>query len=207
MLLERIHALFHRRRLERDLDDELAFHLAMRAEKEGATAARRRFGNPTRIRETCRDLWTFAALETLGQDLRYAVRTLTAAPSFTAVAVLSLALGIGANAALFSVMDVMLLRPLPVRHPEELVEFVRAHPDGAKMTNLPQEVFEFFQRDSGGVLSELLAVSPSGDVFRAGGPPLRTRTHEVSGSFFPMLGVPPLLGRTIGPDDDRDGGR
>ena len=91
-------------------------------------AARRQFGNPTRIRETCRELWTFAALETLWQDLRYAARTLARTPAFSVVAVLSLALGIGANAALFSLMDVMLLRALPVKNPQELVEFVRATP-------------------------------------------------------------------------------
>jgi predicted permease len=216
MLLERLSAswlrakaLIHRRRLDRDLDEELAFHLAMRAQKYGDDpaahrAARRQFGNPTRIRETCREVWTFATLETLWQDLRYAVRTLARTPAFSVVAVLSLALGIGANTALFSLMDVMLLRALPVKNPQELVEFVRAHPDGAMMTNLPYPVFEYFRRDRG-VLSDVFAIGWSSPVFRAGAVSERARAHEVSGSFFPSLGVQALMGRTIGPDDDRAG--
>ena len=97
----------------------------------------------------------------LWQDLRYAVRTLGRTPAFTFVAVLSLALGIGANAALFSVADVVLLRALPVRKPQELVEFVRWHPDVRMMTNLPSEVFDYFMRDRS-VLSELFTISPEG---------------------------------------------
>ena len=104
----------------------------------------------------------------LWQDLRYAVRTLGRTPAFTFVGILSLALRIGANAALFSVANVMLLRALPVRNPQELVEFVRWHPDGAMMTNLPSEVFDYFQRDRS-VLSELFAISPGAATFRAGG--------------------------------------
>jgi predicted permease len=149
-------------------------------------------------------MWTFAALETLGQDLRYAARTLVRTPAFSVVAVLSLALGIGANTALFSLMDVMLLRALPVKSPQELVEFVRAHPDGAMMTNLPYPVFEYFRRDHS-VLSDVFAIGWSSPVLRAGGISERARAHEVSGSFFPSLGVPALIGRTIGPDDDQIG--
>ncbi len=213
MLLERIgaiwlriKALVYRRKLERDLDEELAFHLAMRARKYGDdsaanAAARRQFGNPTRIRERCRELWTFAALETLWQDLRYAARTLAKAPAFSIVAVLSLALGIGANTTLFSLMDVMLLRALPVKNPQDLVEFVRAAPD-AMMTNLPYPVFEYFRRDHS-VLSDVFAINWSNPVFRAGGVSERATAHEVSGSFFPSLGIKALRGRTIGPDDDR----
>src|SRR5450759_1451858 len=216
MLLERVgaiwmraKALVHRRRLDRDLYEELTFHLARRARKYGGddaahAAARRQFGNATRIRETCRELWTFAPLETLGQDLRYAARTLGKTRAFSIVAVLSLALGIGANTALFSLMDVMLLSALPVKNPQELVQFVRAHPDGNMMTNLPYPVFEYLGRDRS-VLSDVIAISPSNPVFRAGGMPERTSAHEVSGSFFPSLGVQAVLGRTIGPDDDRVG--
>ena len=141
---------------------------------------------------------------TVRQDLRYAGRTLAATPLFSAVAALSLALGIGANAALFSVVDAVLLRPLPVKNPDELVEFIRAHPDGAMMTNLPQGIFEHFQRDPR-VLTAVFAVSPAGAIFRADGAPERIRTHQVSGSFFPAMGVPSLIGRSIGPDDDRPG--
>jgi predicted permease len=143
-------------------------------------------------------------LETLWQDLRYAARTLARTPAFSVVAVLSLALGIGANTALFSLMDVMLLRALPVKNPQELVEFVRVHPDGAMMTNLPYPVFEYFRRDHS-VLADVFAISPASPVLRAGGISERAAAHEVSGSFFPSLGVQALMGRTITPDDDRVG--
>lgn len=216
MLVERVgaiwlraKALVHRRRLERDLDDELAFHLAMRAQNYGAdpaahTKASRQFGNATRIRETCRELWTFAPLETLWQDLRYAGRTLARTPAFSIVAVVSLALGIGANTALFSLMDVMLLRALPVKNPQELVEFIRAHPGGSMMGNLPYPVFEYFRHDNN-VLSDVFAIGESSPVFRGGGRSDRVTAHEVSGAFFPSLGVQALMGRTIWPDDDRTG--
>jgi predicted permease len=205
----RAKALVYRRRLERDLDDELAFHLTMRAQKYGAdpaalTKASRQFGNATRIRETCRELWTFAPLETLWQDLRYAGRTLARTPAFSIVAVVSLALGIGANTALFSLMDVMLLRALPVKNPQELVEFVRGYPGGAMMTNLPHPVFQLFRHDNN-VLSDVFAIKESSPVFRSGGRSDRVTAHEVSGAFFPSLGVQTLMGRTIWPDDDRSG--
>jgi predicted permease len=216
MLVERVssiwlraRALVHRRRLDRDLDDELAFHLAMRAEKYGSdlaaqAKANRQFGNATRIRETCRELWTFAPLETLWQDLRYAGRTLARTPAFTTVALLSLALGIGANTALFSLMDVMLLRALPVQNPQELVEFVTATPRGSMMTNLPYPVFEFFRQDRN-VLSDVFAIRESNPVLRGSGRSDRVTAHEVSGAFFRSLGVQPLMGRAIFPEDDRTG--
>lgn len=216
MLLERISALWlraqaliHRRRLDRDLDEELAFHLAMRAEKHGddataRTEARRQFGNATRIRETCRELWTFAAIEALWQDLRYAARTLAKTPAFSMVAILSLALGIGVNAALFSLTDAMLLRALPVKNPQELVEFVRKSPGGSMMTNLPYPVFDRFREDHSAVV-DVFAFCDSILAFRAGGMTEPAMAHEVSGSFFSSLGVQPLMGRTIGPEDDRVG--
>ena len=141
---------------------------------------------------------------TIWQDLRYAVRTLAKTPAFSVVAILSLALGIGANTAIFSLMDVMLLRALPVKNPQELVEFVRAVPDGAMMTNLPYSVFTSFRQDRS-VLSDVFAISSASVAFRGGGATDRVGTHKVSGRYFPALGVNALLGRTITPDDDRPG--
>ena len=103
-LRKKLRSLFHRRRLDRDLDDELRFHLEMAAEESGAAAARRRFGNTASIREACRDLWAFGRLETCWQDARYALRTFARNPGFAAVAVIALGLGIGADTAMFTII-------------------------------------------------------------------------------------------------------
>lgn len=206
----RLKALIHRRRLDHDLEEELGFHMAMRAErlaaegmsKEAArAAAQRQFGNVTRVGETCREAWTFSLLETLWQDIRYGLRTLAKAPAFSAVAIVSLALGIGANTALFSLMDVMLMRELPVKDPQRLVEFVRVSPT-AMMTNIPYSVFSSFQQDRD-VLADVFAISWSRAAFDAGAGAERAQAHLVSGSFFPALGVNAFMGRTFGPGDDR----
>ena len=137
VLRQRLKVLFSRRRLDQDLDDELAFHLEMRQQKlrsEGMTdsearaTARRAFGNAGRLKEDTRGLWMFLWLEQVGRDLLYAVRSLGKSPIVTTVVVLSLTLGIGANTAIFSLMDTVMLRLLPVGKPEELVTVVFRHP-------------------------------------------------------------------------------
>src|SRR5580693_6125143 len=144
-------ALAMRKRLERDLEEELQFHLEKRAEKNRAlglgaedarVAARRRFGNVTLVKEDCRGNWTFTWIETLWQDVRYAARVLAKNPGFAAVVVFSLALGIGANTAVFSAMNTLLLRALPYEHPETLATVWSTQKPDLGADGLPPPVAE-----------------------------------------------------------------
>ena len=114
----RVWFLFNRRRLESTLQEEMESHRAMMADA-------RRFGNVLRLREESRDVWGWAWLDDLSRDMRYALRSLARAPGFTAVAVLSLALATGATTAIFSIVNGVILRPLPFGHPDRLVAGVR----------------------------------------------------------------------------------
>src|ERR1700723_1288653 len=130
-LKRRIEMLFHRGRFQRDLDDEMRLHVELRREQQMAAgadseaarrAALRRFGNPTRIREESQQAWGWEWLETLLQDAAYGLRSMLRAPAVTAVALLSLALGIGANTAIFSFLNAAMLRALPVKAPQKLLK-------------------------------------------------------------------------------------
>jgi putative ABC transport system permease protein len=119
---KRMRALWRRPQLDRDLEDEIGFHQEMKAQETGdASEARRLFGNPTAIKEASRDLWTFTWLETLWQDIRYAARTLIHSPGFTIVAVVALALGIGANTTMYTLVSSALAFSMGVDHIERLV--------------------------------------------------------------------------------------
>ena len=153
---------------DQDFDEEIQAHLAMAARdrvERGETpqaaesAARREFGNRTRIQELTREVWCWNSLDRLWQDVRYGLRTMRRAPAFTAVAVLSLALGIGANTAIFSLLNALLLRTLPVRDPGRLVELLHQFPTDPRVNGADFEVYEHL-RDNNHVLSGLIAFSP-----------------------------------------------
>jgi macrolide transport system ATP-binding/permease protein len=226
----RLKALFQRRRLDRDLDDELAFHLAQREEQLRAhdpnsaasdprSAARRRFGNTTLLKEDCRAMWTFPSLESFWQDVRFGARTLRKSPAFTAAAVLTLALGIGANTAIFSFIDAVLLRDLPVKDPQQLVVFnwsARANPklqghsgygDCADQAGIGDCSFSipFFKtvRAQSNAFSGTAAFAGPMDVDLSGnGAASMVRGLYVSGDFFSALGVNTFIGRPLAPTDD-----
>lgn len=232
----KLHWLMHRREKEAEVREELEFHLAEEAEEcqakgstneEAARAARRELGNRTLIEEDTRAVWGWPFIEQLGQDLRYAFRTMAANRLFNLLAIASLALGIGANAAIYSFMDAILLRSLPVPDPQSLVVLnwhAKAYP-GSVMHSMsgstwgdsksgetsgifPYLAFELL-RKSDSVFSSVFAhfqfwesrqlnVAIRGQAEIASG-------WSVSGDYFRGLGVAPAAGRLILPDDDRPG--
>ncbi len=206
----RLRALFSRRAVDGEMDEELRFHLERQtaqylqrgfAPEEAARRARLDFGGPQQIREECRDARGLGWLESLGQDLRYAVRTLRQRPVFAAVAVLSLALGIGANTAIFSVVDALFLKPLPVRDPARLVILGQTEDDDTSTYALWQQI-----RARQDVFSDTFAYSSTEFDLAAGGEKQPVHGLYVSGGYFAGLGIAASLGRTLMPADDRRGG-
>jgi macrolide transport system ATP-binding/permease protein len=232
----------HRRRREDELREELQFHLTNEADErhaDGLTedqarwAARRDLGNVTLLREDTRTLWSWILLEQFAQDLRYGLRTMLKNRTFTALAALSLALGIGANTAIYSFMDSILLRALPVWDPASLVvvnwhakpfafgrsatngsEFVLRsingtfydEPDGKSGFIFPFPAFERLQQVSEPVLSSIFGYFKAGkmNVIVKGAAELATGEY-VTGDFFRGLSVVPAAGRLMVADDDRAG--
>jgi len=231
-VLRKLHWLTRRDRRDAELREELQFHLDEEADErhaDGLTmedarrAARLDLGNLTIVREDTRAAWTWRFLEQFVQDLRYGARTLAANKTFGALAILSLALGIGANAAIFSFMDAILMRSLPVPDPQSLVtlawhtkqpEFhgTNRHdedytdPAGGYVGGIfAYEAFELFQRDTS-VFSTVFGYQGAGSLHVAVKGEAEIESAEyVSGSYFRGLGVTPAAGRLLGPDDDRAG--
>ena len=204
----------HRAEADAELDDEIRFHLDRRTDElvaSGLSAeqarlqARREFGGVEQVKEECRDVRALRWLESLSSDLRYGWRSLAHTPLFTAVAALSLAIGIGANTALFSLAHAALLRRLPLPEPERLVELVASFPDGHLQTNLPAEVFEHLRRQPRPV-ADLVACLPSTLLARPGVAAAEpVNVLFLSGNGFSALGVRPALGRVLREEDDRPG--
>ena len=227
-----------RRRKEDDLREELQFHLEEEADEREADglsrdqagwAARRDLGNVTLLRENTRMLWSWLLLEQLAQDVRYGLRAMHKNRLFTALAALSLALGIGANTAIYSFMDSILLRSLPVRDPASLVavkwqskpstsmtsnDFVMHSMDGRYLRDrsgvtsaiFPFPAFERLKEASAPILSSLFAHKPAGRVnVLINGQAELAEGEYVSGDFFGGLEVSPAAGRLIFANDDRVG--
>jgi putative ABC transport system permease protein len=204
--------LFHRRRREEELDEEVQAHLRMAAQErmsQGETAeqarasALREFGNVILVKEVTRDAWGFHWLETLRQDFRFALRMLRKNPEFTAVGVLTLALGIGANTTIFSVTNALLFRPpAGIERPDQLVLLFRRFAHHRVEMNVSYPNFQDW-RDQNQVFSGLAAYKTLWLGLSALGASGRVQGAMVSGNYFDVLRARPALGRTFLPEEDR----
>jgi predicted permease len=207
----RLKALFRRKQLEKDLEEELAFHLAMRERKkcaegvaaeEAKYAARRQFGNATRVKEMCREIWSFASLETFWRDLRYGARALAKNPGFTVVAVLAIALGIGVNTGIFSVLNGVALRLLPIPKAEQIVSVDQIF-HGKLSRNVHGEpgLFSYSEyknyRENNHVFTALLAYEPFLQATLGGESPKQVMGAVASCNYFDVLEERPGLGRVF----------
>ena len=190
-LLRRIYYLLNRRKFDAELADEMAFHREM-ANKAGGIP----LGNVLQLREESREAWGFMWLDRLGQDLRYAFRTLRASPGFTASAILVLSVGIGATVAAFSAFN-MTLRPLPVRDPDTLVRLKRVSPQQAS-TEIPYAAVVFY-REHARTVSALLAQTSA--AVNVEGREESVSARFVSANFFSELGGSPAHGRLFNASD------
>jgi putative ABC transport system permease protein len=207
----RLHALIRARRLDRDLDDEVAFHLAMRAseyrdsgmsERAARDQAQRQFGNVTYLKERTRDMWIFPSLESIRQDIRYALRTLRKAPGFTLVAVFALAVGIGGNTAIFSLIDAIRVRALPYPDADRLVELwgnvqrARVERRGASFPDYQD------WRNQSHSFEEVAAFDQQWMTLVGGEEPERIQTEFVAAPYFSLLRVSAARGRGFQPEED-----
>ena len=237
----RLQSLFGRGRAAQQLDDELQFHLEQQiaenvaagmSEEEARYAAARIFGNTTVLKEQTRDTWGWIRLEQIVQDVRYGLRQLRRNPGFTAVAIVTLALGIGANTAIFSLIDAVMLRSLPIRNPQQLIllEWRAAHEpstagsynwSGCPGVSADQALFiikpaappggctfsypMFEQLHSrGDIFSDLCTFIGGQSVhLTLNGSVSMANGFLASGDFFATLGTRAFLGRTLGPADDQ----
>jgi putative ABC transport system permease protein len=207
--------LFSRRGLYNELSNEMQQHLEEKIDelvaggmsrKEATTAARRQFGNFTLLEQDGRAVWRWPSLEDFLMDIRFSLRTLRKSPGFTAAALLTLALGIGANTALFSVIDAVLLRPLPFHHPERLVA---VHSIDLKDATHGGEISypAFLDWRSQSHSFEAMSVwNTTSLTYTGGDQPESIRGAMVSANLFSMLGVSQALGRNFTDDEDHPGG-
>jgi len=228
-LSQHLVALLHKEKVDVAMAEEMRLHLELRTQanidagmspEEARRAARRRFGGVDQIQETCRDQRGVPWIEHLNQDLRYALRTLTRSPGFAAVAVLSLALGIGVNTTIFSLLNAVMLRSLPVRNPHELrvVNWVGRNPEVSNYTgdgmgrtatgltysgSFPYPAYRDF-RDRGTGFADVFAFFPLSNITAiVPGQAGVAMGLMVSGNFFAGYGAQTLIGRPIAPEDDR----
>jgi macrolide transport system ATP-binding/permease protein len=211
-MLSAVRNWWHRRRKDRELDDEVREYVELLAEekiKSGMNAAealreaKMETGGVEQVKEQVREVRAGHFLETLWQDLRYGLRMLRKSPGFTAVAVLTLALGIGANTAIFSVVNSILFKPLPVAAPQELVDVYTVTPNEA-VQDAPMAYPDYADfRDQNRTLAGLIGFAPVQAALQEQNESELIPVEEVSGNYFDVLGIKLALGRGFDPAQDR----
>jgi predicted permease len=210
----RIKSLFRKKRMDREMAEELEFHQALLRERllrQGVSpsgvdlATRRTFGNDARWHERLRELWQFRNLENLLRDVRFSIRLLAKTPGFTLIALLTLALGVGANTSVFSLINGLLLRPLPVPHAEQLAVLGMDQGEPRIIYTLPYPFFRALESKHE-IFQYAFAFFGRKMLVRGRSSNETMRGMMVSGDYFNALATPPLLGRWLTPQDDRTGG-
>ncbi len=203
-LLRRLRVLLSRGRFDSELEEEMQAHLAMQVEEnldngmdteEANYAARRQFGNTTRLRETSGELWGWGWVERLGQDLRYALRVMRRSPGLTLAAIGSLALGIGADTALFSVMDALWFRPLAVRDPGAVVRVFSSDKQGGRGDMAYADYLDIATTSR--TIESLAATQRRGPFLTVDGVAESTLSEIVSDNYFTVLGIQAWKGRVF----------
>jgi putative ABC transport system permease protein len=212
-LVARLRGLFGDRRADQDLDDEIETHLRLLTERyvrqgmtaaEASRAARRQFGNITLLQEEHRGMRGIRIIDTFFQDLRYGIRMLRRNPGGAFVAVLTLALGIGANTAIFSVVNAVLLQSFPYRDPDRLV-LLNQYRTVAEMDGANGEIFLEW-RDQAKAFEQIAGYSSNTAVITGSGEPERLAVGNITFDLFATLGVGPALGRAFIQSEYTDGG-
>ncbi|HEX4541797.1 MAG TPA: ABC transporter permease, partial [Candidatus Acidoferrum sp.] len=212
----RLRALLRRKAVETELNDELRFHIEELTEqymesgltrKEAQRRARLAFGGLDQVREECREAWGVRMIETLFQDIRFSLRMLRKSPGFTIVAVLTLALGIGANTAIFSVVNAVLLRPLAYKDSPSLVNiWGKFEADGLPQNWISEpEYWDLLDHDESFAQIAAYALGGSANLTRADARPVQVSEANATADVFRLLGITTVLGRTFSADEDQPG--
>ena len=210
----RLRSLFSRKQLDRDLNDELAFHLAQRTDKNRAAgmndaeahhAAHRQLGNATYLKEETRNMRTLPTVENFAQDLRYGSRALIKTPLFALIAIATLALGIGASTAIFSVVNSVLLRPLPFAQPERLVQVWETNLKLGADQNVVNPLNFLDWTEQNRCFTGMAAIIGDSTKLGLGQEQLQVPAILVSPQFFSVLGVTPMLGSGFVDGDGKEG--
>jgi hypothetical protein len=212
-MARRLRMLVRRHEFDADLAEEMRLHMELRQQEQreaGMTAedahaaARRQFGNATYLREESRLAWGWAWFEHMAQDVRYGARMLRKAPGVSLIAILTIALGVGATTAIFSVVDATLLHPLPYPHAEQLVSIEDDLP-GVGAQDVGMSVPELHDFQHSGIF-EYVSTIGGGDVNLTGASqPARISFLNVNPTYLALLGVKPQLGRSFNPEDQTPG--